>query len=511
MSQDTAQRIRALAERGGIQDALALAESVLPGLSGIERAHVLLAHGAVQGMAGELQAALRSNVDACQIFEAANDRTGLCDALVQTAGTLRGAGDHGTAISTLEQAESLAREVGDPLRAARVQRTIGVVSSIIGRHQHALACLEEAVSQLEQHAPGDEARTARLSRLNAASRRLRSLGDEAERRTQAQAVLVEWALLAEDATAAGHARLALMAWGNHAIILQPAGRIPDAVQALRALLPRYREMDMRPNEALAHAELGRCHEALAEPGQAREHYRQALALLPQAETSDDRLEALEGLARCEEALGDIASALQALKDVRQSEKRRSDDAARQSITQRELRIELARLTDQWARQATQDPLTGLANRRALERWLAERWPRVERGRTLSLLLLDLDHFKQVNDHHGHGVGDEVLKAVARLLQAHGRAADLAVRYGGEEFLLALDDADSTGASALAQRVRAAVADHPWHDTSPSLMVTTSIGVAEAREVMDIEALLTLADKRLYAAKLGGRNRVVADA
>jgi GGDEF domain-containing protein len=188
--------------------------------------------------------------------------------------------------------------------------------------------------------------------------------------------------------------------------------------------------------ALALAEMARCHESLQEPERARHHYRKALEVLRGNGAQEDLLQALEGLARCEEVLGDLAAAFAALKEVRAVEKQRKDETARQALMQRELRVELARLTNQWARQAAQDPLTGLANRRALERWVAEHWPGVEIGQPLALLLLDLDHFKKINDTFGHDTGDRVLQAVAELLRAQCRATDLAVRYGGEEFLLA---------------------------------------------------------------------------
>lgn len=500
--------IRALAEQGRTEEALALAEQALAeGHEG--RAELLLAQASTLTSGGHFQRALRAAIEAAASFRNADDRGGECDALVAAAATLRAAGDHAGAVTLLEQAETQARSAGDTLRSARVQRQIGVVSSVLGQHQHALSCLADAAQTLRQHAGGDEERTVRLSLLNAGSRRLDTITDLAERQQAAAVELRQWAQLATEAEAAGQTRLALMAWGNHAIVQQPAGQVAEAAAALLALIPRYRAAGMRPNEALAHCELGRCHETLGDAGAAHTHYAAAVALLHDADTADDLLQALEGLARCEEACGDVAAALAALKQVRAVEKRRSDDHARQAITRRELRIELARLTDQWSREATQDPLTGLANRRGFDRWLAERWPLVERGRALSLLLLDLDHFKQVNDRHGHAVGDRVLQAAALLLQDHARASDLAVRYGGEEFLLVLADTDRHGAEAVAGRLAQAVRDHPWPRISPGLVVTTSVGVAEAAEAATVDALLALADKRLYAAKIAGRDRVVA--
>ena len=189
--------------------------------------------------------------------------------------------------------------------------------------------------------------------------------------------------------------------------------------------------------------------------------------------------------------------------------RKSDEAARNAVLQRELRIELARMTSQWARQATQDPLTGLGNRRALDLWLGPALSRATRGEPLLLLLMDLDHFKQVNDNFGHHIGDAVLRQVAQLISQHCRSSDLAVRYGGEEFLLALSGVPPDEAIEIAERLRQAIAAHAWQQLRPGLTVTVSMGLTSATEASDAAGLLTLADRRLYAAKYNGRNRLIA--
>lgn len=509
VSESTADLIRALVERGAHDEAQKLAHEALRGAAGVERAELLLAQAFVHGNRGEQLQALAAAVEAGELFQAAGLQSRTCDALVHTAGTLRVAGDHETALSTLEHAETLARGAGDDLRRGRVLRQMGIVSSILGRHQHALSCLEESCQLLNRSAASDEQRNARLSYLNGISRRLEHAADDVQPRPEVEAHLREWLELAEQSAAAGQMRLALMAWGNHAIVLQAAGRHRQAAEALLALVPRYREFGMRPNEGLALAEMARCHESLQEPERARHHYRKALEVLRGNGAQEDLLQALEGLARCEEVLGDLAAAFAALKEVRAVEKQRKDETARQALMQRELRVELARLSNQWARQAAQDPLTGLANRRALERWVAEHWPRVEIGQPLALLLLDLDHFKRINDTFGHDTGDRVLQAVAELLRAQCRATDLAVRYGGEEFLLAFTGTDTAAALPLAERIRVLIASQEWSRLAPGLDVTSSFGVADASEALDASALLTLVDRRLYAAKFGGRNRVVA--
>lgn len=160
--------------------------------------------------------------------------------------------------------------------------------------------------------------------------------------------------------------------------------------------------------------------------------------------------------------------------------------------------------------ARTDELTGLPNRRAFNEELARALARAARsGEPLSLCVLDLDHFKNVNDRFGHQVGDEVLANAAEVLRVSLREGDLAARYGGEEFAALLPATDSATAYAVAERVRAAIAGAA---ARPGLQVTVSIGTASATAEADCDAsdLLRRADRALYAAKRTGRNRVLRD-
>jgi two-component system cell cycle response regulator len=162
--------------------------------------------------------------------------------------------------------------------------------------------------------------------------------------------------------------------------------------------------------------------------------------------------------------------------------------------------------------AQTDPLTQLLNRRALtERITAEMERALRYDASLALLLLDLDHFKAVNDTYGHLVGDDVLRDVAALLTRTLRASDLAARYGGEEFLVLLPETDEAGAEAFAERIREAIEAFPFGARSgqPPLRLTASVGVAAfpAARIESVEDLVARADAALYRAKADGRNRV----
>ncbi|MBN2608589.1 MAG: diguanylate cyclase, partial [Candidatus Fermentibacteraceae bacterium] len=178
------------------------------------------------------------------------------------------------------------------------------------------------------------------------------------------------------------------------------------------------------------------------------------------------------------------------------------DTIVQDITSREMaKRELEKL-------ARTDSLTGLLNRQHLMERLEEEMDRTFRyRRPLSLMIVDLDHFKDVNDNHGHLVGDAVLKAAATRISETLRKTDFAGRYGGEEFCVVLPETGLKGATGLAERLRKSMegSRHPMDDGT-ELRITCSIGVAEA-SCRDIEETIAVADAALYLAKRSGRNRV----
>jgi diguanylate cyclase (GGDEF)-like protein len=274
----------------------------------------------------------------------------------------------------------------------------------------------------------------------------------------------------------------------------------------------------RPAEALADAEEALA--ALIEQGEpnpyvfgitvrAEVHALAALGRLDDAQRSGEG-----ALAR----LGDhvpqarslvLATIAEALKEAGRLEDAydalsRSAELERQAMRElSELRISLERATleaQQAREQADRDWLTGLHNRR----YLARRLEDIEQS--FSLAVLDLDHFKRVNDDHGHDVGDRVLVRIADLLLAVVRHSDVVVRTGGEEFVLLMPMTDRAAAGHCCDRALAAIRDADWSAIAPGLTVTASVGVASADEGDDLAAL---ADQRLYEAKRAGRDRVVS--
>jgi diguanylate cyclase (GGDEF)-like protein len=155
-----------------------------------------------------------------------------------------------------------------------------------------------------------------------------------------------------------------------------------------------------------------------------------------------------------------------------------------------------------------DPLTGLPNRRALDERLQQEWARLLRhGGNLSVIMADIDHFKNVNDRFGHPAGDQVLRHVARLLAAGCRESDVPARYGGEEFVVITPETSLSDALKFADRLRVSICVQPLMVQGRAVETTVSFGVADNEGLASPEELVQLADDALYRAKSAGRNCV----
>jgi diguanylate cyclase (GGDEF)-like protein len=172
-------------------------------------------------------------------------------------------------------------------------------------------------------------------------------------------------------------------------------------------------------------------------------------------------------------------------------------------------VRMTALLEELERSATTDALTGLMNRRAFAARLASELARCARhGYPLAIALLDVDHFKRINDGHGHAVGDRVLSALGGLLTQQLRASDFTARWGGEEIVVVFASTDGEGGRRAAERLRAAVQALVVSDGHGAhIPVTVSVGVADLRPQDTLESLVERADRAMYAAKQAGRNRV----
>lgn len=173
-------------------------------------------------------------------------------------------------------------------------------------------------------------------------------------------------------------------------------------------------------------------------------------------------------------------------------------------------LRLSELLKMLSQRAQIDGLTGLYNRAHFDRRWAEELAGAQRhSRPVSIAIIDLDHFKSVNDTFGHPAGDAVIKGLGSLLQEHSRQSDIACRYGGEEFVLILPDTTPSDGAELCDRIRVALGELTW-PRHPERQITCSIGIAgaSAGTELDAGAVMEAADKLLYRAKKGGRNQCV---
>jgi diguanylate cyclase (GGDEF)-like protein len=204
--------------------------------------------------------------------------------------------------------------------------------------------------------------------------------------------------------------------------------------------------------------------------------------------------------------GQVAQLQVSSRDITDSKhnERRLEEAQRKLRQQQDM---LQDVNSKLSELASLDGLTQLRNRRAFEERLEDetrRWRR--HGSTVSLVLLDIDHFKSYNDTFGHPKGDEVLRAVGRLVRRSLRSSDFAARYGGEEFAIILPNTDRAGSLVVAEQLRRAIEDATWEDRP----ITASVGVATmGEEISTSEELVDFADRALYRSKQAGRNCVTA--
>lgn len=299
------------------------------------------------------------------------------------------------------------------------------------------------------------------------------------------------------------------------------GRRAEALQATRQAITGLTAGGNVHAWAHAHVRLG---EMLLDDGDldaARAAFETTATLVEDGAGRNHDARIWLGLARVHKAAGRFDDALAAHERYHAAERRQFNEESdrrlralqvRHQLQQARQEAELLRLrAAELAAQSRTDALTGLANRRHLDERLAQEvLAALAAGRPLAVALMDIDDFKHVNDRLGHATGDAVLRAVAALLRARGRAADLPARYGGEEFCLALPGTDASGAAAVCEDIRAAVQAHDWAALHPALRVTLSIGIASlpaGAAGSSPDALLRQADHHLYDAKRRGKNQV----
>jgi len=297
----------------------------------------------------------------------------------------------------------------------------------------------------------------------------------------------------------GHRSLTQACDGNRAELLVRQKRYDEAIAILNEALAGAQELYANAMVQDMHLQLYLAHKARGDLAEALMHHEAYHALtkgqLEQRNDAQSRL-MMNRLELDQALFGAERSRMQAeLQRVRAEQM--SAEAERLQAQAREL-----------GRYVLADPLTGLGNRRQVERELPRLMSHSARtGEPLAVAMLDLDHFKQINDRFGHAVGDAVVMAFADLFRARVRGGDLIARMGGEEFLIVFAHASPEWARDACERLRMAVQEHGWDQIAAGLRVTISIGLCVASPQADAAQLLERADLALYDAKHQGRNRV----
>lgn len=451
--------------------------------------------GACQALQNDFIAAYRALVEA---LNALADGPGpdLARALSEAGFVDYTLGDHASAIERLRAALALYDRDGDRAGALATLNRIGVAFFDHGDLDEAGRSYRRCLSISQYLGTGcDPLSVAGLH--NNLAKVLTAQGDF-------DAALDHLAAARDGFEAAGEARGLGMVTHNVAVVHERRGELPHAVELLRRAIDHYDASGHVHGACEARTRLGAVLHALGELSGAAVPLHRAH---DDAEVLGLRREcaaAAEVLVDLHDDHGEPAEALAWLRHLRQLERELFKESSERRLRSLQVRHQL----EQFEHDSVTDALTGLLNRRGLERALTDQVRRArEAGEDLAVLLLDLDDFKRVNDDFSHAVGDEVLRALASLLRKGIRPTDICARYGGEEFVVVLPGCGRARAHEIASELVVAIRAFGWTSISSRLAVTSSIGAATLAEVGAPELLLDVADRALYAAKHGGKDRV----
>jgi diguanylate cyclase (GGDEF)-like protein len=460
----------------------------------------------------DADAALALGQQALGQMQALGAAAGQAQALTLMGLAHRERGELAEALGALEQALDIERASGDPLRQALVLSNLSAPLERVGRRDAALQALEEALQLLP--AGSDDSTVTRL-RLVLRNNEAAALASRARSDRDAGLAGGHWQPLAERAVEIARGLIALPVAQRRVALRNehyPRGVLAKALVVLDQLdeaVPLLAELELvyaAANDyyALLYVMLERARAQLqgGEPAPARDLAQAAIALARERHF-EHFLESLWlVLSQAHEALGDWREALEAFKAYHLLKLHTATQQAEAGARSLAVRLDTARAQ----RESRLDPLTGLLNRRGFDEALAAGLQQAGPGQPLALLLIDLDHFKAVNDRDGHARGDAALVLLAQVLQRNCRAQDQAARLGGDEFAL-VATMDTGSALQVADRLRDSLRAESvarWPDRPP---LTLSIGCAEARQPGSAQALLQRADAALYAVKSAGRDAV----
>jgi diguanylate cyclase (GGDEF)-like protein len=430
----------------------------------------------------------------------------LARALTMKGMALGDAGHHNSALDCYREALALlaTRSGDDPCQEAATHGAVGLTCTQLGEfdqaavaYRHAIA-LYDACGQREA-IPFVLNNLAILVVRDISQRRLIDAPLERAREAQLRQLIDEGLEL--NRSLSGNPLATAMLLNTLGDGLRALGQNEAALQVLIDAQEAFARLEQRRGEIDVMTDIGATLLALGRLDEALDYFLRARSRLVDADIRDHERRLAELIAQAHEALGDPVSALDEYKNFMRLTLENQDRDVQRKLQQLALREEI----DKALRASREDPLTGLANRRSLDDWTQTR---ASNGQSLAVAVVDVDHFKRINDTFSHAAGDAVLRALATILRGHCRPHDFVGRMGGEEFILIICNVDVASAQQSAERLCKAIESHAWPTVWEGLTaVTASIGVALGNAAQ--MALLTqAADHALYEAKAGGRNKVV---
>ncbi|MFO1414167.1 MAG: diguanylate cyclase [Burkholderiales bacterium] len=480
--------------------------------------------------------ALDAYARALASFEAGGDDPGVAKTLRAISFVHDALGNFASALDCQFRALAIDERTGNEASRAATLRTIGIVYT---RSGDVAAGLDYYRRSLALCTAGKDA-IERGKTLNNIGINLKNLGDLAGAQAaldEARAVFVSLGLPLHEAATLNNAGLVLERLGDYAAaertlrqaleLSESTGyrygvahaslglgklclaqdRHEDARTWLDSALATCQRHHLKPTEYEVHEALADLLERAGDPAGALAHYRQfhALEREVQSEAAADKLRALK--IQLELAAARREAELE--RERQEVLKRANAELDALNVSLIEANLQKTMLLDQLERQTYEDALTGIANRRRLDQRLADEFAlAVRHGRPLAVAMVDLDHFKLVNDRFSHAVGDAALRETAKVLASLVRHTDLVARFGGEEFVIVLVETDAAAALQVCDKLRQAIANHGWTAIHPGLALTVSMGVCADTSVPTYDRMLALADRNLYSAKAAGRNRVI---
>jgi diguanylate cyclase (GGDEF)-like protein len=452
-------------------------------------------HGAIYHRLGDLENALNFVQRTFALNLSVHDEAGIAVSLMNLGSLEYELGRPKEAVKALREAQERSIKLGDSVREAMVLSNLGVSLGALEQYNEAVETFRRALTLCDDFDLTD------LTAPNLVN--LAEVFSKQKRFEEALDVIDQALDMIRDGGPSEGIVHALLTAGKVHIARE---RPQKALEMLESALTEAQGLQLKGPEFQVHELLAQTYKNLQQFERALEHH-EAFHTLERQVRADDAERKVRAVAaqfemqriRAEAEIQrlrnvELANALQALEE---SDREKTELLRALELKSRELEHQVKR-----------DPLTGLYNRRHLETVLNQEFDKAkQRSRPLPVALIDIDHFKTINDTCSHQVGDAVLVKVAEILNAGLRAFDLAARYGGEEFVIVLPRTTAAQAFTVCERLRVAIQDFDWTSIHPALNVTISCGISSDVAVINHERLLQLADDKLYEAKREGRNRV----